>query len=323
MRGGHNGVRAVSFAAASVAVAVAVGLSACSASSTKADGGYAVPALPKSFDVNNFTLPFDSYQLTYDQLVRLDTDLDTMMSRCAADYGATLTYYSDYADDPSDKSLMWGGRFGTLTKQQASRYGYQAMPTGPTQRAGGFYPNDPDSAGAAGGTGTIQGDAEQELISYGRGTSKLDATHSLPLPLSKTTGKPLPKGGCHAIVGSEMGGPLVSDTNLLLKMQDLSLNDSRTQAAVKKWSACMTAAGYGGYTQPQQPSEVYGILNTAEISLAVADVDCTTSSRWSTVYYEVLTGYEKEAVTKNAQLLQSVLASQKRALAKLEKLVAQ
>lgn len=303
-----------------VILALAVGLAGCSAQAKESKGGYIVPQLPKTFDMSNLRLPFDSYELSFDQLARMDSDWEAALSRCAADYGATITFTSDYTrpSDPNfQKQMGWGGPLGTLTKQQASQYGYHAMPTGPTTPFTANYLDDPRNVHIEENPTPLQ-----LLIVDGQSASARDSTSSLPVPVDKA-GKTLPKGGCNAVVQSEMGGPLESDIDLEAQLDALAIKDTRVQKAITNWAACMSAAGYP-YSMPYEPiSSGNAYLNATEVSTAVTDVGCTTTSHWSTVYYEVLTGYEKQAIEKNPQLFQGQLASQKRALKKLEALVAQ
>ncbi len=295
-----------------LALLAVLGLVGCTSQESK---NFSVPALPKDFSLSKMILPLDSFRLSDSELVRMDTDWAELMTRCAARYGATIAYVSDYARDPDSKTLLWGGPFGTISRKQASRFGYHASPGGPYQPAPGFYLKNPDNIVIASGQSPLD-----ELVSYGRPKQKSDPAYSLPLPVD-SGGHALPEGGCWSIVQSQINSPLVSDLELRRNLIELSFNDSRTQNAIKNWSSCMRSAGYA-YSRPMDAAATAGFLNAAEVSLAVTDVDCTKSSNWASVFYAILIAYQKQAIAKEPQFLQSVLHSQQRVFKTLDALVA-
>lgn len=295
-----------------IGAVVLLGLVGCSAAQP---AKLSVPSPTKSANLSNLVLPLDAYRLSDAELARMDSEWAELMTRCAATYGAELSYASDYTRDPNDKTLLWGGDFGTLPESQASQFGYHAPPEGQFQPAAGFYIKNPDNIVLLGEGGPLE-----TLISYGRSSQKSDPTASIPLP-SDGGGRELPTGGCMGDVKKQIGTSLVSDSDLRRDLIEAAFNDPRTQAAVAKWSSCMRESGYS-FTRPMDAPASVGFLSPGELTLAVTDVGCTRSSDWAGVFYTLLIPYQEEAIAKDPQLVQSVLDSQKKVLKRLDALVA-
>ncbi|GHH95971.1 hypothetical protein GCM10017779_64280 [Streptomyces capillispiralis] len=81
--------------------------------------------------------------------------------------------------------------------------------------------------------------------------------------------------------------------------------DSRVGAARERWSDCMSTAGHPA----DDPEELAnGFLNAEkatakEIAAATADESCTRSSNLAAVYFAVLTGYQQQLISANAEVL--------------------
>lgn len=297
---------------AAIGAAVLIGIVGCSPAQP---AKLSVPSPTKSANLSNLVLPLDAYQLSDAELARMDSEWSELMTRCAATYGAKLSYASDYTRDPNDKTLLWGGDFGTLSAKQASQFGYHAPPEGRFQPAAGFYIKNPDNIVLLGEGGPLE-----TLISYGRSSQKSDPSASLPLP-TNSSGQELPAGGCMGVVKKQIGTSLVSDADLRRDLIEAAFNDPRTQAAVAKWSKCMRESGYS-FKRPMDAPASVGFLSAGELKLAVTDVGCTKSSNWAGVFYTLLIPYQEQAIAKDPQFVQSVLDSQKKVLKSLDALVA-
>jgi hypothetical protein len=296
---------------AAAATVLAVVLTGCTGDQAP---DYKTPKLPSNFSLANVVLPLDSYQLSDSELTRMGKEWSTLMTRCAATFGETINYSSDYTR-PADDTSLWGGPFGTLSKKQASQFGYHAPPGAPAQPAAGIYLKTPDNIFVA----NTDASPLDQLISYGKPKSKDDPAYSLPLP-TDTSGSQLPPKGCLGMVQDQIGAPLVSDLSLRNKLISLSFDDSRTQKAITEWSTCMKSHGFT-FGRPQDAEATAGRLNAAETAQAEVDVDCTQRSKWSTTYYAILIDYQKQAEKNQGSFLRSVLDSQKRVLKRLDDLV--
>lgn len=258
------------------------------------------------------SLPFDAFHLSKPELQRMQAKQAQLLTACAATYGATVTYGGDYIRPIDDSRSMWGGWFGTMTPEQASTWGYHAGPDDPWAPVGGFYlptasnvqPNQsPD-------------DALAQAVTWGVGP---DGSGQAPID---TTGEPLPTGGCYAVVEAEIGGELLSDVRIASDVFGLAMSDPRVKEATADWSSCMSAVGYD-FADIWGAAESYNVslLTPEEIEVAIADVACTRSSNWSNLFYEILIGYQQQALAKQAEYMQKVLASEKFRLERLDSLV--
>ena len=292
-----------------VAAALSVVMTACS--STGSSEEWAEPALPASVAqfTDSSTLPFDAYHLSDVDLERLQVATARLLKECSARYGVETTFKGDYLRPADESTLMWGGRFGTLSLEHAARYGYHAAPGESWAPVGGFYIRDPSNL-----TPNVSAPAEQ-VVFFGPETNE-----SVKPPIDPS-GQPVPTGGCVKLVQSKIGGELISDAYLTSDLINLALDHKVVKEAVAQWSECMAAAGYE-YELIQDGSEKYTgrPVSTEEIESASDDVTCTRSSGWADKFYAVLGAYESQAIDRRPQDLEAVLSSQTRRLDLLNEL---
>ena len=292
-----------------VATALLAVLTACS--STGSSDGWTEPAVPAS--VAEFTdsspLPFDAYHLNDTDLERLQVATAHLLKECSARYGVATAFKGDYLRPATESTLMWGGRFGTLSLDHAARYGYHAAPGDSWAPVGGFYIKDPSNL-----TPDATEPAEQ-VVFFGPET---DSTVAPPID---PTGEPVPAGGCMKLVQSRIDADLISDAYLTSDLINLSLEHKAVKAAITEWSDCMAAAGYE-YEQIQDGSEKFSgrPVSAEEITSARDDVTCTRSSGWADTFYTVLGAYESQAIDRRPQDLEAVLSSQAKRLGSLNRL---
>jgi hypothetical protein len=132
-----------------------------------------------------------------------------------------------------------------------------------------------------------------------------------PTGLVDDHGEPLPAGGCLREVEADIGGPLVSDTDITSELVNLTFEHDDVVTAVRAWSACMAASGHD-YDTVQGPAESFSldVLSPAEVDVAVADVRCTGETGWDDVFYAVLSRYQQQAVDAHPGDFRAVLDSQ-------------
>ncbi|WP_405785542.1 hypothetical protein OG565_14255 [Streptomyces sp. NBC_00138] len=113
-------------------------------------------------------------------------------------------------------------------------------------------------------------------------------------------GVPIPEGGCvgesDRVVGTFDETPAGRiDTQNWERMK----KDPRVLAADRSWSACMKTKGYAvgnPYDALNLAFSSQGIQLSREISMAVADVACKTSTGLVTVYFSVETQLQNQAI---------------------------
>lgn len=254
------------------------------------------------------TLPFDGYHLTTAELETLQSGTAALLTECAADYDAVITFSGDYMHPPRDATYGWGGRIGTMDENHASEYGYDEAPDGPWSLGSGIYlpdvsnlqPNLPPNT-------TPEEAARIQTIVFGPDGAGQMGTSNLP---TDETGAPISDGGCWKRVNDSLGAPLVSALQITADVYNLALVDDRVTAAIGAWSSCMTEAGHP-FDSVQGPSDQYtGPATETEIEAAVADVRCTAESKWAHYFYAVLSAYQRQAIAKDPALFDAVLASE-------------
>ncbi|SHH36611.1 hypothetical protein SAMN05444521_0262 [Streptomyces sp. 3214.6] len=81
--------------------------------------------------------------------------------------------------------------------------------------------------------------------------------------------------------------------------------DSRVGAARERWSSCMSDAGHPA-GDPEKLANGFLKAKKAtakEIAAATADESCTRSSNLAGVYFAVLTGYQRQLISANTEVL--------------------
>ncbi|WP_030542200.1 hypothetical protein [Streptomyces albus] len=147
----------------------------------------------------------------------------------------------------------------------------------------------------------------------GRGTAKRKGFHvAVPVPASKgPTGRELRDyNDCWDKADERM--PTLVGTrgwkltqNLFGRSFQKAAADSRVRAARERWSSCMSTAGHPA-DDPEKLATRYLKAKKAtakEIAAAMADESCTRSSNLAGVYFAVLTGYQQQLVSANAEVL--------------------
>lgn len=291
---------------AALCVAGALVLGGC-ASAPVAD--WSIPEItgpPTEFDGQ---LPFDSYELTREELGEMERAQAVLLSRCAQEYGVEASYLGDFTRPPGDPRLIWGGLLGLMDESHAAEFGYHPAPNGDWAPVGGFYLRDPSNIfpslaeGASDETALAVG-----LVTYGPDFT--DEATSVPVPVD-ANGVAVPTGGCMGIVDAEINAPLVSLLDIKAEVYNLTLDHPQVVDAISRWSDCMARAGYD-FTEVQAPGRSFTLATQTveEVETALADVECTMSSNWADLFYAVLTDYEEQAIARDPQLFNAAINSQ-------------
>lgn len=291
-------------------------LSGCSTASTPDSNDADSLPVPELTSIGTYTsdtpLPFDSYHLSTDELTRLQFEQAQYLQECAAQFSVTVEFAGDYLRPTGAKYLQWGGRLGTMPIEHASQWGYHASPDGPFSLGSGFYIKDvlnlqPDQSDPGGTVAAVLYGVESE-----------STESSSP---SLVNGTEVPKGGCFGALQDEVDTELLSLSNYTSELMNLTYNDSRVRKAMSEWSSCMKDAGYNIEHPEDAAAQAMGeTVTAAEVAAATTDFTCTQSSNWSNIYYNVLAGYQEEAIGRHVSDLEAVLESEKAWLAALDRL---
>lgn len=255
-------------------------------------------------------LPFDDYELPAADRTRMQEGEARLLERCMEERGFTVQVGGDFIRPAKltgayrfSDTTMWGGPFGTMPLEHARRYGYKPEPGGAFVKGPGFYhsnpafvflswgPEGPDPAAEQAFQGEVDGDAGQEGDS----------------------------ASCLAEVEAAIGA-LVDLTDLAADLSKLALEHPKVEAATRAWSECMKERGfaYGAVWEASQEFSLAAVTKR-QVTVAVADVECTAESGWANYYYAAVADYQRQAVDHEQDLLQSALAAEEERLEAVER----
>jgi hypothetical protein len=263
-------------------------------------------------------LPFQEYELPTADRTRMQEGQARLLQRCMARRGFTVSIGGDYLvgrqrSDFADP-FMWGGPFGTMPLEHARRFGYKPEPGGVFVKGPGFYLGSPVNLFLESGQKVGGNDPAEERAFYGRDDAPTDgdSTEGGSETSSETS--------CVAEVESAIGVPLVDTSNLEADLSKLARELPEVESAARDWVACMGRRGHRFENVWEASAEFsLSLVSGRQIKTAVDDVECTAESGWANYYYAVLADYQRQAIEKDPDLLESALAAEKARLAAIER----
>lgn len=117
-------------------------------------------------------------------------------------------------------------------------------------------------------------------------------------------GTPLPDGGCRGVANARLGGdPDALGPPAAEEIRLLAARDPRSAEAMDDWRRCMEERGYT-FTSVDEPhnSALGNELTEEERAVAVADVECTGTSRWRDISFAIETGLQERALLREPDL---------------------
>ncbi|MFF1870410.1 hypothetical protein [Kitasatospora herbaricolor] len=287
--------------AAATALAVA-GLFAALSGCTSGKGSQAaVPSLtpppagaavaPSSGRDAMMQLPLGAYGTTDSRSEMTSQALRALITKCMHEGG--------YATFTRDDALNEGKRPDGATALPAGAFGYLSESVAATQ---GFHPS-PE---------TVAAPARRELE-----------------PAEERAVQT-----CMEAAFAQLNNPDTAGSELVGRLYDESLavlaKDARVSAATTDWQGCMSAAGFPGVTPqglvdqyhaggPQAPAGP----SPEELAAAKADAVCTARTNLAGIWFEVLTGYQKQLIEANQQKLTDYQQKVKEREAKLTRIIAE
>lgn len=126
-------------------------------------------------------------------------------------------------------------------------------------------------------------------------------------------GKTIPDGGCFGAAQREVEGAtdLSVPDQLSFASWTAAKSDSRVVAAFAKWSRCMAGSGYH-YSTPMEanndPQWSGERASTAEIAVAVADVNCKKTTNLVGIRMAVDAAYQRRAIGQHGMELNAIKA---------------
>lgn len=271
---------------------------------TDAGAEPAIGTPPALLDSRPLTYPLAPYVPDNHQIGVLSEAQDVLIDQCMRRYGFRYDQRRK-ADDTAARAGDNSRRYGIVDPAAAARTGYAnpqaTLAPRPPQRQGQQAPS-----------------ANEKLVLNG-----LEVDPSLPVPASQeeaetsdvatTTvgGLKVPAGGCLRESALKLYAP-TKDTVEYTVPQDYgaeafarSRKDSRVEAAVKAWSACMAASGYPMTDPLAQPPGIddSSVSGPRAVTMATRDVECKKQTNLVGVWYTVETAYQQRIIEKHAETL--------------------
>jgi hypothetical protein len=274
-------LRSVSAVATLVAAAALTGCSSPDQVDTTSEP--AVPTITRMTSTETLVLPLDQFLLSRQDGSRVQAAYRLRLRQCVAGFGLDLVV----PGAPSSRSDPGGPnarRYGVADTEIAAVFGY-GLP--------------PDPAGRKPPQPTLS--AEVETVLSGKGPSSIN-------------GKPVPTGGCVAKAQGDINGRSTVDASLAERLAREAFTrseaDSRTQAAVRRWSTCMQAKGFT-YSSPDNavadPRFTSGGPTSAlEIRTAQADIACKLEVGLLGVRAAVEKAYQERLVAQHLEALNAL-----------------
>jgi hypothetical protein len=270
--------------------------------------GLAGPSAPAEGEL---TFSIDEYVPTVAERAQLGQARTLLIGKCLRRFGfafdsAAATAKAERALDNDVKDLGLRGnkrRYGVLTEQAATRYGYHLEST-----VDGTA--DKLAKGGADPHGFGQLTPAMQAVLTGK-----TAEGQRPPPVN---GVEVPEGGCEGEANAklaEAGGPPSFNLPVLVsKIRadsfTASLTDPGVTAAFAAWSACMRAKGYD-YPMPLEVARDFDVENTpavspAETATALADVTCKKETKLVDVWFGFESRYQQAQIERNAEELKRI-----------------
>ncbi len=282
--------------AAACALTAALVVTGCSDSEPQPPS---VSSTPPSSQVADQKLPLEAYLLSADESGQVQQAYHGLITACMQRFGRT--YKSVQPEQSGPRSLV-DRRYGVTDADLAARHGYH-LPG----------PSDGDAAGP-----NLTPD---DILVLDGAVRDIDGKPTLAVgALRDPAGKPLPKDGCRGESNRTLGNLDVTAAarELNTRSYELSKRDSRVRAAMRAWSACMSASRYN-YPEPLAAVDDPRLSGDAptplEIAVAVADVACEERTNPAGTWFAVESAYQKRLIAEHRDALERV---QKAKLAQLK-----
>jgi len=283
---------------APVALMTMMLLSSCTAGS--ASKPPPLGAVPVVRDDTNLTLPLDAYMFTDHDYVAVQRAQARLVGECMRRFGV------DYPSDVSPSDLVVGVNFPDFDHMNTRRYGLIDAAMAATR---GYQP-PPDPSGTSSKPDSDAGGTvlTPQVLFLLNGKSRPEFADVKTMP-ADADGKPLADDGCAGAAQRRLAGgkPLQSialPSTLGQETSRLAQNDSRVQAAMAAWSACMKRSGYQ-YGSSWDPNNAHWPKppGAKEIATATADVACKQQTNLVGIWLAVETAYQRQTIERHSEQL--------------------
>ena len=304
-----------------VAAAALTAIAGCSSSPRPAVSAPTEPVSTPSASkgVQGLHLPIETYMLTPAQSIDFEWVSEAAIGACMRRFGQDYPVPPKPGDaSPSQaKYSVLDRRYGVSDLESVRIWGYH-----PPASDDGVTPPDGKSITI----GQLPEDARTVLLGANPRTGQR---------VTSFAGKPLPEHGCLAepdrLVPGASGGPIGPGGGgegvvTLIKAKSFSDSqaDPRVVSAIGAWSTCMKIRGYDT-PDPLRASEHLASIgknvpDAAEISQAVADVECKRNTNLIGVWFSAESDLQNAAINQNAAALTEVKTALQQEISTIERL---
>lgn len=243
-----------------------------------------VTSIPTMLNSADLKLPLDAYRFSLAQLRPLGQAHRVLVRQCMLRFGLD---YRAPEPPPQGGPRTWNERrYGVTDAATAARQGYELV------------------------------DRSANRPRSGASRRRTRDTRELSVLIGRTdrsiNGMKVPAGGCVGDANRRLAGTGPADRDLA---QRLALNsyyrsqqDSRVQAAIRRWSGCMKAKGfdYAGPLDPPGDPRFQDGLPPREIETATADVACKKRTNMVGVWFTVESAYQGRQIERNREALTQI-----------------
>ncbi|MFC7500755.1 hypothetical protein, partial [Nocardioides sp. GCM10030258] len=207
-------------------------------------------------------LPFDRYELSSADRVRIQAGHARLIEDCLHDRGFDVRMFGDYLRPPG--IVPWGGPVGTMTRDHASRLGYQAGPEDPFKLGAGIYTRTLDNITLDPQMDpTLRSDPQFQSALHGAVEDEAPLPEGVELPTLSPGVEPFEQG-CFEVVDKQLDAPLPDTLGLSGDVIDLAVVHPDVAERMEAWTACMEVRGHQ-YKTVVDPIRQY---NFEEVSAA-------------------------------------------------------
>ena len=286
------------------------------------------PAIPMLVSANQIQIPLSSYMPSLPELEIIGRARGVLAGKCLGTYGvsASIGFVGELPPpgvEVSSASVSW------LDQKSAVTYGYHPPVSAAEKQAQQMIIESIKEL--HGGSSVVS--------KSGNPTSPSSPIQSVFLGTVRSyAGKAVPVGGCNeqsaVALAAGSGASLIGLGNglpgdLWREAYPRMENDSRVQAATRRWSSCMAAAGFS-YRLPvdAQSDSRWGESATGtgvsgqEVAAATADARCRLQANYAGVRMAVLAAYQQELIDKNVTRLQAFKSAISAQVRRAEKVLA-
>lgn len=260
-----------------------------------------VTATATGTDMNDVSLPIETYLFTLDQLNQLNQAEFVLVRKCMASFDITYTITPSAQNETDFGTYGMRRRYGVpYSEQDAAIDGFGISPTDITPTESLYKGLNTAEASVLSGLQLSDGSSGQYAPNE---------------PATSYQGKAIPSSGCMGQAQREIAGSQGSSfgqtpvaSQIKADSFQYSQSDTRVLAAFKAWSQCMAQSGFDYATPIAAATDSRwgtGAPSALEVTTAETSYSCAAKTNVVGIWASVEGAYETTEINKNIQALQA------------------